>query len=450
MKRVLRIELRRSVARWLVLVPLPLAVLGVGEAGRGLNVIAYDQRQLVGLLSALVIGLAAWQGRRDRRSGMDELLATTPRPRAQRVLPAVTALALAAVAGYWLVHAGLAAYVAAVGGHLSASSLPVTVVGTLFFLVAVVLGLVAGRWLPFLAIPPLALVYLAASVGLADTEAYGDPPGTLLLWGGLEAHSRMAAELAAATVPAHLAQGVWALGLLVAGFIVFATTGRRARAAALVPVALGGAITLPLVPDRYIDAFYPDPGAIAAVCSADSPMVCVLRAHHLALPEVRAAGREALATLSAKLPQAPSRVAETYLLRESGVWRAGTPRPRTDTLYTVPWRDGMGRPGRDLPWMLLMGAGTLSCDNAPPWPSPARTRYDAARLVAAAWLLDEPPLSPTDRPEVWGWLPDRALTLPAYQALRGLPAAEQRKRVADLREAELACDSRDRMRILLS
>jgi hypothetical protein len=206
-----------------------------------------------------------------------------------------------------------------------------------------------------------------------------------------------------------------------------------------------------VLPRHAHEALVLDQGAVALVCTPDTPKVCVRRVHRAALDGLREPAREALAILSAKLPQAPTRVVEAYFPLDPA---SGSPLPpRPDTLYAEVSTDNMGRiavPARDTLWALLMGAGTQPCDNAPPFPSQERTRSDAARLVAAAWLLDEKPLSPSDRPDVWGWLPDQTLSRPAYEALRALPADEQRARVAALREAELACGGRDRLAIGMS
>jgi hypothetical protein len=45
-------------------------------------------------------------------------------------------------------------------------------------------------------------------------------------------------------------------------------------------------------------------------------------------------------------------------------------------------------------------------------------------------------------------VPSQAALQAVYNELRALPAAEQRARIATLREAELACDERDRLDIL--
>jgi hypothetical protein len=448
--RILRIELRRSNARWMMLLLLPAAIT-FGEAGRGLTVAALDHRQVLLGVRPLAMGTAAWHARRDRRSRMDELLATGARPRWQRVLPAVTALAIGALAGYLLAVAVNIGLVVAAGGYLSAVALPIIAVGALVLLVGVSFGLALGRWLPFVLIPPLLVVYLAVTAFFGDTEAYTEgpeatfvAPGWMLLWGDLQAFGTEF-DFAAVTAGTHLGQGLWAVALATTGLIVFATAHRRTRVAAIVPVVLGAAVAVAVLPERYADAFYLDPGATALVCTPDTPRVCVMRAHQAALADLRGPGGEALAILAAKLPDAPTNVVE--------IPYGDPPPPRADTIPIALLVSGDGREiqsatgmAPDIRWELLFGAGTPFCANAPAVSTAERRRYEIARLVAAAWLLDQEPPAPAD-PSDPGLL-QRSETLPGYQALRELPPDEQRTRVAELRQAELACDSSDRLDLL--
>jgi hypothetical protein len=446
--RILGIELRRSVALWAALVSLPLA-LSYSEVGQGLSAVAAGLRHnlLEGFIP-LLLGLGAWQARRERRSRTEELIATTPRPRWQRVLPTAAALAIGAVAGLSLLFAGLAAHASAVGAYVSAGSVPFTAVTALYLVVAVWFGLAIGRLLPWLLTPPMLVVagFVAmAVVGLfLDDEGSGVPSaGSVLLVPG----SGDIGVFAASSGRVIVAQALWAVALAAAGLLLYAAS-RYGRLAAIVPVAVGLVAVSPLLPRYAYEAQVLDRGAVALVCTPDAPRICVTRVHRLALDGMREPGREALAILSAKLPQAPTSVVE--LVQHPGTGGPSDPPAQADTIYTVPM-DDRGRiavPARDVMWSLLLGAGTQPCGNAPPGPSRERSRYDIARLVAAAWLLDEEPLPPTHLPDWWGWLPDQTLTLPAYEALRALPADEQRARVAALREAELACDQRDRLDIL--
>jgi hypothetical protein len=447
--RILGIELRRSNARWMALLLLPAALI-FGGAGRGLTVLALDQRQALVQVFPLAMGVAAWHARRDRRSRTDELLATTARPRWQRVLPGAAALAVGALAAYLVSTAINVGMVAAAGAYLSAVALPIIAVGGLALVVGVSFGLGLGRWLPFALIPPLLVVYWTAALFLGDTEAYTEgpnasfePPGWMLLWGDLQVVGTEF-DFAAVTAGTHLGQGLWAVALATAGLIVFATARRRTGAAAIVPVVLGAAVAVAVLPERYADAYYLDPGAAALVCTPDTPRVCMMRAHQGALADLRGPAREALSILAAKLPDAPTKVVEiTYM---------DPPPPRADTVHIALQVSGDGRDVRsalgttpDIRWDLLLGAGTPDCANANA-SAPGRRRYDIARFVAAAWLLDQEPPAPAD-PSDPGLL-QQSETLPVYQALRELPPAEQRARVAELREAELACDGRDRLDLL--
>ncbi len=66
-------------------------------------------------------------------------------------------------------------------------------------------------------------------------------------------------------------------------------------------------------------------------------------------------------------------------------------------------------------------------------------RYLAARIADGGWLLDREPR---------GAGPEMALALQALDALRALPADEQRARVATLRDAERSCAADDRLDLL--
>jgi hypothetical protein len=252
-------------------------------------------------------------------------------------------------------------------------------------------------------------------------------------------------DFAAVTAGTHLGQGLWAAVLAAAGLVVFATARLRTLIIAVVLVVLGAVAAVAVLPERYADAFYLDPGATALVCTADTPRVCVMRAHRAALADLRGPGREALAVLAGKLPDAPTSVVEMPY--------GDPPPPRADTIPIALLVSGDGRniqpatgTAPDIRWELLLGAGTPGCANAPAAGTAERRRYDIARLVAAAWLLDQEPPAPADPSDPA--LLQQGETLPAHQALRGLPPDEQRARVAELRRAELACDSSDRLDLL--
>jgi hypothetical protein len=304
--RILRIELRRSAALWAALVSLPL-VLSYSQVDQGLSIVANGLRHnLSEGFIPLLLGVGAWQARRDRRSGTEELMGTTPRPRWQRRLAPAAALAVGAGGGLLFLFAGLAAYAGAVGAYVSAVSGPFTAVTGLYLVAAVCFGLAVGRLLPWVLTPPMLVVFgfvAMAAIGFAIDDEGGLPrPGTVLLVPG----SGNIGHFAAASWRVILAQALWAVALAAAGLILYAA-GRYGRLAALLPVALAVVLVVPLLPRYAYQAQVLDRGAVTLVCTPDTPRVCVTRVHHRLLEGMREPGREALAILSAKLPRHPPR-----------------------------------------------------------------------------------------------------------------------------------------------
>jgi hypothetical protein len=170
----------------------------------------------------------------------------------------------------------------------------------------------------------------------------------------------------------------------------------------------------------------------------------VTRTHAAALDDLRGPARQALAILSAKLPSAPTSVVEDY-----GVAHPEVQPQRADTVLVTVRVTGTGRaadPPHEILWDLLAGAGTRPCVDMSQAQREQVVPHVRARLVAAAWLLGQPP--PAD-PEGNKDRPADREALQAWETLRGLPATEQRARVAAFRQAELACDGRDLLNILV-
>ncbi|HEV7215005.1 MAG TPA: hypothetical protein VGP33_07745, partial [Chloroflexota bacterium] len=105
--RLLRLELRRSLAVWLV---LPLVAIGYGLVPAGnLPATAMSWANMSGsvpyaliVAGPLLAGLAAWAAGRERRRGLDDLLASTPRPAWSRQLPLWAAVTLWTMLAYLL------------------------------------------------------------------------------------------------------------------------------------------------------------------------------------------------------------------------------------------------------------------------------------------------------------------------------------------------------------
>ena len=110
--RILRIELRRSVALWAALLIAAVGVFVLFASNppyQSWMELVVVQRDIMQLTWPLALAAGAWQARRERASRVEELVATTPRPRRWRVLPIAAAMAIAAVAAYLVMFAGAAA-----------------------------------------------------------------------------------------------------------------------------------------------------------------------------------------------------------------------------------------------------------------------------------------------------------------------------------------------------
>jgi hypothetical protein len=447
--RILRIELRRSVALWagLVLAAVGIFVLFASNPPyHGWMELAIFQRDIMQLTWPLALGAGAWQGIRERRSRVEELMDTTPLPRRRRVLPLALAMAIGAVAAYLVMLAGSAGHLVRPDSYFSIGAASLIALGALAMVGAVWLGMAVGAMLPSPLTAPLLVVVAFGGLALVPPilrdQARSDP-GSVLLLPHLQQPRDGLIALQMLAVPASAWQAVWLVALAATALALFAAASVSMRLLALLPVMLGAAIAVPMLPRHVSDAWVEDSRASEVVCSPGAHSACAARAYAWVLDDVDRPARQALSTLAARLPDAPGRV----LVADPG---PADDRPRADTirLDLTPFLDGtLQRTQDDLLWTLLNGAGTTSCPSAADKigdKSPeAGQRYAAARLAAAAWLLDrDPPSSPRDGPEV-------GLARQALSALRALPAEEQRARVAALREAELACSTGDNLSLLM-
>jgi hypothetical protein len=432
--RILRTELRRSSALWIA---PALAVLGgpllyplVDDWGSRWTVAALWQRDYLYIFWPLALGAGAWQGRRESRSRVLELIGTTARPSWQRSIPTAGALAIAVVVGYLGMFAAAGAQVATTASYFPIASIPVVAVGALSLVAAVWLGLGIGRLLPSAFTPPAIvvtglLVLLAPPMinyWLTKGEA---SPAAILLTPTLNPVFRR--EFVAVAASVHAGQALWFTALAATGFALFASARVRDRLVALVPAFAGVAVALAVLPASTEAAVtVPDRESIAPVCTSDAPKVCVTTVHAGALKDLRGPARQALQILATKLPQAPTSVAESPT---SWIDENGRPQP-ADTLLVELWINEDGAPRTthpDLLWEFLDGAGTRRCANT--------VNDDAdGRLAVAAWLRDDTP-----RGKWWEGSESKKM----LEALRELPAAEQTSRVAAFRKAALACENRD-------
>ena len=451
--RILRIELRRSVALWAALV---IAATGVfvlfasNEPYGSWMQLVIVSRDIMQLTWPLGLAAGAWQALRERRSKVEELMATTPRPRWQRVLPVANAMAIAAVTAYLVMLAGAAGHVRHIDGYFPLGAIPLIALGALAMVGAVWLGQAVGALLPSpLTAPMLAVVgFVGLAVSPMIVAQDSRDRGAVLLFPYLQGPRDGGFALQMLSTRANLVQALWFAALAATGLAVFAASRPGTRLAALLPVVLGATIAVPAMPRTLSDAWVEDRRATEAVCTDDEPTVCISRLHSYALDSMRGPAREALSVLARKLPPGPTRVL---------VGNDGTPGPQpADTLIVyVTLIESTEYTADTLVEIMLDGAGVPPCAGQvgidpnepatrepPPEPDP---RYVGARQAVTAWLLDRRPPPATGAKEE----PEMALARQAFDTLAALPLDEQRARVAAWRDAERACSDGDRLELLV-
>ena len=444
--RVLGLELRRSAALWAGLAVAP-AALTVAQAGNGMAVVIGDQRQALILMMPLATAVGAWQARRDRRSGTSDLLGTSPRPAWHRYAHTAAALGIGVVVAYALILVVAAVFAARVGAHYPVDYWVKSMIVTAWLTAAVLLGAAIGRAISWVVTPPLAalsmLVGLTAIALFTDTEVGPGPhPGTWLLPPAPSYDS----YITLLTPEAARAQLVWAISCAAAAGLLYVAT----RWLPLVALGVAGAglvAAMTLLPEYLHQGVQMDETAVVPVCTPEEPVVCALRVHPLVLDDLLGPGGEALTALSERLPNPPNRVEEAYY-SWTGYPDPWMPEPARDVVSAEIYTDGSGRlaltPTETL-WSVALGAGTAACPNVPQemW-----DRDATARVVAAAWVLQETPPEP-DPDGYFNWIPPPNVTRPAYEALLGLPEDVQYAQVAAYRDSALACTGEDRLALLL-
>lgn len=461
--RILRIELRRSSAPWLALafVAGTLALLflltgpwwhGTGAWNEQWEGLVQWQRELLLFTWPFVVGVGAWQGTRQRRSTMDELLSVVPRPVWHRVGTLTGAIAIGLTVAVLVPFAVGAVSVAGTAGYFGLSWLPTLLVGIVAVVAGALLGMGIGHLLPYLVTPPVVTVVAFALTAVTQItqipQAYGDPAGSFEVRAGLLSPALQGAQTAYTTVAAqvNIGQFLLYLGVAVTGIGLLAVRGARARLVSALPAVLGVVVALVVLPGRPALAYPALPAASAPVCDDHGPLVCVTAAHSRMLPEFARQARAALVAL-AVLPNAPTSVREVPDLGPDVL----APLPRPGNVLQVDLNNGQNSawdgPHLDpdlVRYTMLAGAGTLPCYGyaLPAGLSEAGVTRggdeDAAQTVTAYWLMGARTLPTTD-------LTRNSIryvstfTRPAWAALLAQPRAEQIRRVAAVREAGLTC-----------
>ncbi|MGW4943134.1 hypothetical protein ACWEOZ_16300 [Actinoplanes sp. NPDC004185] len=429
MTRILGIELRRSAALGSALALAVAGTLllffaeGIGFS-TGWMQLAMTQRLYLAVLWPLALAAGAWQARREHRSNVEELFGSTPRPRAHRIVPTLGAMGVAVVAGYLVMGIAGAVWIISTARYFPLAVVVVTAVGALALVAAVWVGLAVGRLLPSLVTAPA--LGVAGLALLLLIPAATRPRGWLALV--FSPIYEMNMPDAYATVPGRVsaAQAVWLAALAVAAVLLFASGGWRIRVAALLPVVLGAALAVAVMPHRnrfVTDAI--DPVARALVCTDDQPRVCVSRVHSALLAEVTPKAREGLTALT-KLPGGPTEVHEdtTAYPDVYPAWREDVALLRLET-----GPDGHVLAPSGIPAEVVFGAfgSPPGCEKQAGW---------SERHAAASWLTGrEPVADEMSDPE------GHESAVKLWQSLRQLPESEAGKRVAALRRAALSCSA---------
>jgi hypothetical protein len=456
--RILSIELRRSVAisaAALIAATGAFVLFASNPPYRAWIELAIVQREIMSLIWPLAVGVGAWQALRDRRSRVEELLTSTPRPRRWRVLPLAAATAIAAVTAYLVMFAVGVGHLRNPEAYFPIGAVPLVVVGALALVAAVVLGLAIGTLIPSVLTPPILVVVGFVAMALLPVALAPDNrprPGTFLLLPYLQGPKEGPFLAQVLSERASMAQVVWFVAVAGTGLALFAAARPATRVAALLSVVLGAAVAAPAAPRLLEAAWVEDRRATELTCTRDEPVICLPRLHAAALPALREPGRRALAVLNVKLPPAPTRVVVNSL----GADPMQGPQPADTLLVLSPIAEygELQVPAEDAVWLMLLGGGTRTCANGPGPVSDTKGDpnttplfgYSAARAAVAAWLLDEDPrLTVGGEPVAEEEL---TLTREALTILRGLPADEQRARVTALRDAERTCVDGNRMHML--
>ncbi|UMP05978.1 hypothetical protein [Amycolatopsis sp. EV170708-02-1] len=441
--RVLRTEVRRSIAPWATLAILVVA-FGFLYSFSGpwtRAPLAWDEqwthaaewsRFLLVFLWPIAIGAGVIQGMRDSRSGTVELMTTMPRPGWQRAAKLAGALGGLLVLGYLLIFAVGAVQAAFNGGFFTFGWLPIVVVGVLGMLAGAWIGLGIGRLLPHpltapaVAVAAFVAVLLFQFAGAEGSALAGIVPFRVSLLSPAMDTVRDPFSTTAGWM--DIGQGVWLAGLAATGFLLLAARSKRAKGLAVVPALVAAVIALPVLPGTTAEAEVADPAATEMVC--DGP-VCVPRVLDAELPRLAGPGKEALRLLGT-LPDAPVKVA--VLDRRLGYDEVPPRAADTVSVDLVDWSIRSVLNSDDLTRTLVAGSGTPSCYSLN---GVNRSFLDelTARSISSSWFLGEWKVSGAS------WLSEetKAEVARKWETFRALPPDVQRERIIAQRQAGLTC-----------
>ncbi|WP_405912623.1 hypothetical protein OG760_15300 [Streptomyces sp. NBC_00963] len=423
MIRILGIQLRRSAALGAALLIAATGTIVLhATAGRwsaGWMALVMTEREYLAALSPLAMAAGAWQSFSEHRANVAELFASVPRPRTRRIVPILVTTALAVLVAYLVTLLAAAPRIAGTARYLPPAAFAVVAVGLIAMIASVWIGLAVGRLVPALATAPALAV---TGFALLVFAPHALPDG-----GDMAAFSPMGrsrfSDYDTVSGGVSVAQGLWLVALAVAGVVLFAVRERKFAFAALLPLAIGATATALIVPTGgAYDRGTLDPVAQELVCTADTPRVCVSRAHEGLLPEVASRARHALRLLS-------KTSVVTAHEDTSTLFPPTSPKSRADTaLMTIAvGKDGhLAHPGRLEPTLLTgVFTGPLSCTDT--------GNFEVA-TAAAYWLLDREPAVGPDGLE---FADPKAVEL--WKGLKALPQAEAGTWVTAVHRAAQKC-----------
>jgi len=367
-KRALQVELRRGVGICTALplaVALALIVLAHPRdwAGDWYGWGCYLRTSLI-VLGPLVVAAAAWQGGRERRRDLTELLRSASRPALQRAGLSLASPAAWALAAFLTVGLAMAAVTAQ---HTSYGRPPLVLAlsAAAAVLMLASVGFLAGRLSPWRVTAPLLALVTYVVTGAASYSGAG--------WRYLSP----GVELFSGDVPAPWWPALSAAGFLAvaAGAVLLLADDER-RWLAVPALGLAVLAAAPIVRTGQ-HAFSPDAVAEQLVCADGEPPVCLTRRHADQLPEVAAAVQTVLAGLGTSGPVLEQRFGEG--LRD--------PRGVLNPLYLG--ADLSGHADLDV----VRGD---AAQRAVPWSCagesyPPDDRLGAATYELTGWVRDRPP-----------------------------------------------------------
>ena len=263
--RLFTIEARRSVALWFFPV---MALVAVWYANSRLTPVGvalwrHSSAQIgetLIVLAPLMGGVAAWAAGRDRRRGISDLLATTPRPISQRALAGWGGIAFWGMFAYVVVGVFVAVLTLRDDAWGTPTVAPV-IIGLLTIVAASAIGFLVGTLIPNRLVPPLVPIALFFAIGLLNSGWFlDDPVSNLSPW---TISDRLLFENPNSifyTAPSMhlLPMTLWLAGLTglaLAGVVLVRRRGSATLAAMACSavVAVGGAA---LLMDAYEGAYY--------------------------------------------------------------------------------------------------------------------------------------------------------------------------------------------------